>query len=101
MFGDAQIHFHSKVPTKRIRFHARKLRIQDISVREYRPSNVTELINKYVVMDEEDFVDVNLLQLLLTRVTYVLHVKYTIPLREEPTGFFRSAHTDRDTNETK
>lgn len=101
MFGDVQIHFHSKMPTKHIRFHARKLLIQDISVKEYRSSNATELINKYYVMNEKDFIDVNLLQLLLTRVTYVLHVKYTIPLHQEPIGFFRSAQIDQDTNETK
>nr|XP_012234185.1 PREDICTED: thyrotropin-releasing hormone-degrading ectoenzyme-like [Linepithema humile] len=101
MFGDVQIHFHSKMPIKHIRFHAYKLLIQDISVREYRSSNATEYINKYDVMDEEDFIDVYFLQLLITKVTYVLHVKYTVPLHQEPVGFFRSAHIDQDTNETK
>lgn len=99
--GVAQIQFYSKIPTKHIRFHARKLLIQDISVKEYRSPNVSTQISKYVVTDKEDFIDVFFLQLLMAGETYVLHVEYTIPLHQELTGFFRSAYIDRDTNETR
>lgn len=59
------------------------------------------MISKYVTTDEEDFVDVFLLQMLAAGESYVLHVKYTVPLHEDPIGFFRSAHVDRDTNEIR
>ncbi|KAM0725616.1 Aminopeptidase N [Formica fusca] len=101
MIGVAQIQFYSKIPTKHIRFHARKLFIQNISVMEYRSPNESKLISKYVVTDEKDFIDVFFLQILMAGETYVLHVEYTIPLHEEPTGFFRSAYIDRDTNEIR
>ncbi|XP_072760403.1 aminopeptidase N-like isoform X2 [Anoplolepis gracilipes] len=101
MIGIAQIQFYSKIPTKHIRFHARKLVIQDISVKEYRSPNASKLISKYVVIDEEDFIDIFFLQILMAGETYVLLVEYTIPLHEKPTGLFRSAHVDRDTNETR
>lgn len=101
MIGVAQIQFYSKIPTKHIRFHARKLLIQDISMKEYRSSNASKLINKYIVTDEKDFIDIFFLQLLLAGEIYVLHVEYTIPLVEEPIGFFRSSYIDRDTNETR
>lgn len=101
MIGVAQIQFYSKIPTKHIRFHARKLYIQNISVMEYRSPNESKLISKYVVTDEKDFIDVFFLQILMAGETYVLHVEYTIPLHEEPTGFFRSAYIDRDTNEIR
>lgn len=100
MIGIAQIQFYSKIPTKHIRFHARKLLIQNITVKKY-SSNSSKLINKYIVKDEKDFIDLNFLQLLIAGETYVLHVKYTIPLHEEPMGFFRSSYIDRDTNETR
>lgn len=99
--GVVQIQFYSKIPTKHIRFHARKLLIQNINVKEYRSPNISALISKYIVMDEEDFIDIFFLQLLMAGETYVLHVKYTIPLHQKPTGFFRSAHIDRDANETR
>ncbi|KYM99046.1 Thyrotropin-releasing hormone-degrading ectoenzyme [Cyphomyrmex costatus] len=101
MIGDAQIQFYSKVPTKHIRLHARKLFIQDISVKEYRSPNASKLTSTYVVMDEEDFIDVFLLHVLIAEEIYILHIKYTIPLHQKPKGFFRSAHIDYDTNETR
>ncbi|XP_011707487.1 PREDICTED: thyrotropin-releasing hormone-degrading ectoenzyme-like isoform X2 [Wasmannia auropunctata] len=101
MIGDVEIQFSSKLPTKHIRLHARKLLIQDISVREYRSPNAPKLTNMYVVKDEEDFIDVFLLHVLIAKEVYILHIKYTIPLHENPTGLFRSAHVDRDTNETR
>ncbi|XP_011343855.1 glutamyl aminopeptidase [Ooceraea biroi] len=99
--GNVQIQFYSKLPTKHIRFHARKLLIQNISVSEYRLPNASKLISKYVMTDEEDFIDVFLLQMLMAGETYILHVKYTIPLHEIAIGFFRNAHIDPDTNETR
>jgi len=102
MIGDAQIQFYSKVPTKHIRFHARKLLIQDISVKEYRSPNASKLTSTYAVMDdEEDFIDVFLLHVLITEKIYILHIKYMIPLHQKPKGFFRSAHIDHNTNETR
>ncbi|GAB1859250.1 Aminopeptidase [Camponotus japonicus] len=100
MIGIAQIQFYTKIPTKHIRFHARKLLIQNITVKKY-SSNSSKLINKYIVTDEKDFIDLYFLQLLIAGETYVLHVKYTIPLHEVPMGFFRSSYIDRDTNETR
>ncbi|XP_028049052.1 thyrotropin-releasing hormone-degrading ectoenzyme isoform X2 [Monomorium pharaonis] len=100
MIGDAQIEFYSKVPTKHIRLHARKLLLQDVSVREYRSPNASKIKSTYVVMDE-DFIDVFLLHVLIAKEIYILHIKYMIPLHEQPKGFFRSAHIDRDTNETR
>lgn len=101
MIGIVQIQFYSKIPIKHIRFHARKLLIQNITVKEYRSSNSSKLINRYIVSDEKDFIDVYFLQLLMAGETYVLHVEYTIPLYEEQIGFFRSSYIDRDTNETR
>ncbi|XP_011881997.1 PREDICTED: thyrotropin-releasing hormone-degrading ectoenzyme-like [Vollenhovia emeryi] len=101
MIGDAQIQLYSKVPTKHIRLHARKLLIQDVSVKEYRSPNAPKLTSTYFVTDEEDFIDVFLLHALVAREIYVLRIKYTIPLREKSKGFFRSAHVDRDTNEIR
>ncbi|XP_018367956.1 PREDICTED: thyrotropin-releasing hormone-degrading ectoenzyme-like isoform X1 [Trachymyrmex cornetzi] len=102
MIGDAQIQFYSKVPTKHIRLHARKLLIQDISVKEYRSSNASKLTSTYTVMDDEkDFIDVFLLHVLITEEIYILHIKYMIPLHQKPKGFFRSAHIDHSTNETR
>lgn len=75
---------------------------------EYRSSNASKLISKYVATDddddeddEDDFVDVFLLQTLMAGETYILHVRYTAPLHEDPIGFFRNAHVDPDTNETR
>ncbi|XP_012061187.1 PREDICTED: thyrotropin-releasing hormone-degrading ectoenzyme-like [Atta cephalotes] len=102
MIGDTQIQFYSKVPTKHIRFHARKLLIQDISVKEFRSPNASKLTSTYAVMDdEEDFIDVFLLHVLITEKIYILHIKYMIPLYQKPKGFFRSAHIDHNTNETR
>lgn len=100
--GDVQIQFYSNIPTKHIRLHARKLHINELSVEEFRDrsSNKSKLVNKYVQMDE-DFIDVILLQLLMARETYVLHIKYTIPLLQKSEGFFRSSYVDSDTNETR
>lgn len=96
--GDVQIQFYSKIPTKHVRLHARKLLMQDVSVTEYRSSKV---INRYVTTDNENFIDVFLLQALMAGETYVLRIKYTVPLLREPIGLFRSAHVDPDTNETR
>ncbi|KAL6259522.1 hypothetical protein P5V15_009439 [Pogonomyrmex californicus] len=105
MIGDVQIQFYSKVPTKHIRFHAHKLSIENISVEEYRSTNSSNItntyINEYVMTDDGDFIDVFFLHLLIARETYILKIKYIIPLREEPRGFFRSAHVDHATNETR
>lgn len=101
MIGDAQIQFYSKVPTKHIRLHARKLIIQDISVKEYRSPNAAKLTSTYAVMNEEDFIDVFLLHVLIAKEIYILHIKYMIPLHQNPIGFFRSAYIDQDTNETR
>lgn len=101
MIGDAQIQFYSKVSTKHIRLHARKLLIQDVSVKEYRSPNAPKLRSTYFVTDEEDFIDVFLLHVLIAREIYILHIKYTIPLHQKLNGFFRSAHVDHDTNETR
>lgn len=102
MIGDAQIQFYSKVPTKHIRLHARKLLIQDISVKEYRSPNASKLTSTFAVMnDEEDFIDVFLLHVLIAEEIYILHIKYMIPLHQNPKGFFRSAHIDHNTNETR
>jgi len=98
--GDVWIQFYSKIPTKHVRFHARKLLIRDISVSEYRSANASKLICKYATSNE-DLVDVFLLQVLMAGETYILHVRYTVPLHEEPIGFFRNAHVDPDTNETR
>lgn len=103
-YGDVQIQFYSKIPTKHVRLHARKLLVRDISVTEYhdRSSNTSKsMINRYVQMDEEDFIDVILLQMLMAGETYVLRIKYTIPLLQKPKGLFRTSHVDRDTNETR
>lgn len=100
MIGDAQIEFYSKVPTKHIRLHAHKLLIQDISVKEYRSPNAPKL-STYFVMNEEDFIDIFLLHVLIAGEIYVLHIKYTIPLHQKPKGFFRSSYIDHDTNETR
>lgn len=100
MIGIAQIQFYSKIPTKHIRFHARKLLIQNITVKEYHSSNSSNLI-KYIGTDVKGFIDVYFLQLLIAGKTYVLHVKYTILLHEEPRGFFRSSYIDHDTNEIR
>ncbi|KAL0114630.1 hypothetical protein PUN28_011733 [Cardiocondyla obscurior] len=101
MIGDAQIQFYSKAPTKHIRLHARTLDVQDVSVKEYRSPNAPKLKSTYFAMDEEDFINVYFLQLLIANEIYVLHIKYTIPLHEKPRGFFRSSYIDRDTNETR
>ncbi|EZA61764.1 Aminopeptidase Q [Ooceraea biroi] len=73
----------------------------EYTVSEYRLPNASKLISKYVMTDEEDFIDVFLLQMLMAGETYILHVKYTIPLHEIAIGFFRNAHIDPDTNETR
>jgi len=96
--GDVRIQFYSKVPIKHVRFHARKLLIRDISVSEYR--SASKLICKYATSGE-DFVDVFLLQMLMAGETYILRVSYTVPLHEKPIGFFRNAHVDPVTNETR
>lgn len=101
MIGDVQIQFYSKVPTKHVRLHARKLLIQDISVRESRSPNAPKLTSTYFVSDEEDFLHVFLLHVLVAREIYILHIKYIIPLHEKSEGIFRSAHIDPDTNETR
>ncbi|XP_025986854.2 thyrotropin-releasing hormone-degrading ectoenzyme isoform X2 [Solenopsis invicta] len=101
MIGDAQIEFYSKVPTKHIRLHAHKLLIQDISVKEYRLPNAPKLTSTYVILDEDDFIDVFLLHVLIAQEIYILHIKYTIQLHQKPKGFFRSPYIDRDTNETR
>jgi len=100
MIGDAQIQFYSKVPTKHIRLHASKLLIQDISVKKYCSPNASKLTSMYVT-NEEDFIDVFLLHVLIAKEIYILHIKYMIPLHQKPKGFFRSAHIDHDTNETR
>ncbi|XP_071636854.1 thyrotropin-releasing hormone-degrading ectoenzyme-like [Temnothorax longispinosus] len=101
MIGDAQIQFYSKVSTKHVRLHARKLLIQDISVKEYSSPNATKLMNTYLVTDE-GFIDVFLLHVLIAREIYILHIKYMIPLDQKPAnGFFRSSYIDSDTNETR
>jgi len=98
--GDVRIQFYSKVPTKHVRFHAKKLLIRDISVSEYRSAKASKLICNYTT-SYEDLVDVFLLQILMAGETYILHVRYTIQLHEKPIGFFRNAHVDPDTNETR
>lgn len=101
MIGDAQIQFYSKVPTKHVRLHARKLLIQEIIVKESRAPNAPKLTSTYFVSDEEDFIDVFLLHVLIARESYVLHIKYTIPLHQNPEGLFRSSYIDHDTNDTR
>lgn len=101
MIGDAQIQFYSKVPTKHVRLHARKLLIQEISVKEFRSPDAPMLTSTYFVSDEKDFIDIFFLHVLIAREIYVLHIKYTIPLREKPEGLFRSSYVDHDTNDTR
>lgn len=98
--GDVEIQFYCVIPTKHVRFHARNLLIEDLSVKEY-SSNSLKLIKKYVATPEDDFIDVFLLQMLFAGQIYVLHIKYTTPLRQKAEGLFRSSYIDGNGEKTR
>ncbi|XP_020279777.1 thyrotropin-releasing hormone-degrading ectoenzyme-like isoform X2 [Pseudomyrmex gracilis] len=98
--GDVQIQFYCMIPTKHVRFHARNLLIEDLSVKKY-SSNSLKLIKKYVATTKDDFIDVFLLQMLVVGQIYVLHIKYTTPLHQKAEGLFRSSYIDSDSEKTR
>ncbi|KAK2586530.1 hypothetical protein KPH14_011422 [Odynerus spinipes] len=101
ILGYTEIRLYCRVPMKHVRLHAHKLDIKNITIEEDRPDNATRIITKYVFELDDDFLDIFLLQLLNAGESYILKIKYTARLDEEPYGLFRSKYQDKSTNSTR
>ncbi|KAG7187572.1 hypothetical protein KM043_016642 [Ampulex compressa] len=98
--GEVLIHLHCKAPTRHVRLHAHKLLISEVTLGQFHYANASKMINEYHLTDDE-FVDIFLLQVLMPGESYLLRIKYTLPLDQEPRGLFRSSYVDSGANETR
>ncbi|XP_043492833.1 aminopeptidase Q-like [Polistes fuscatus] len=101
IIGDVGIQLYCKQSTKHIRLHSHKLNIQNVSVSYVSSDNKTYIIENYVSITDDDFLDIFLLQLLTKDRIYHLKIKYEGGLNEKPVGLFRSKYKDEITNVTR
>ncbi|XP_015186356.1 PREDICTED: endoplasmic reticulum aminopeptidase 2-like [Polistes dominula] len=101
IIGDVEIQLYCKQSTKHIRLHSHKLNIQNVSTSYVSMKNKTYIIDNYVSITDDDFLDIFLLQLLMKDHIYILQIKYIANLIEEPIGLFRTKYNDEINNVTR
>ncbi|KAI4480864.1 hypothetical protein M0804_009961 [Polistes exclamans] len=103
IIGEVEIQLYCKQSTKHIRLHSHKLNIQNVSIVSYVSSknNKTYIIENYVSIRDDDFLDIFLLQFLTKDNIYLMKIKYNGDLNEKPVGLFRSKYKDEITNVTR
>ncbi|XP_047356271.1 thyrotropin-releasing hormone-degrading ectoenzyme-like isoform X1 [Vespa velutina] len=101
IIGDVKIQLYCKHPTKHIRLHSRKLNIKNVKITNIRPANKSYIIENYKLISDDEFLDIFLLQLLIKNQSYMLSIRYTADLNEEPIGLFRSKYRNKISNVTR